>query len=87
MEKLINAYLWLKHLPITVKKAGVRIVAAMIGFSFILASMDMLEKLNSFDGFWKIRAVVWILYYLFLGQIIWRVYGKWRDGSIYEDEE
>ena len=87
MEKVINACLWFVHLPRTIKAAMVKALGTVVIFGFVLGALDAFQEFVKIDGFWKIRAGAWLVYWLTLGVIARQVYVKWHDGSLYDEVE
>jgi hypothetical protein len=73
-------------LPRKFKAAVCTLIIAMAVGALALASLDTIQAVVQFEGFWKIKTAAWIIYFAVLGIMYWRIYVKWHGGTFHIDE-
>lgn len=85
MDKFLNFCCFIAHLPKKLKVAIANLFITLLVGAFVLAVLDIIGTAGQLEGFWKIKAVAWVIYHLILARKSWKIYVGDRDGTFYDD--
>lgn len=86
MIAFLNFCCEIAALPKKFKVAVAMVFIVLLGGAFVLAALDSIPEAWQFDGFWKIKAAAWIIYFSTLGSMCREIYVKWQAGEFHIDE-